>query len=140
MHHPRSIATVIRLRLSAFLLLAISLLAIVAAALLTHSIVVHDTSLITVGASIAGSCMLLLIIQWAVASSVGCPLCRTAVLAPKSCMKHRRARTLLGSHRLRVAMSILLKNRFRCPYCNEYTALKIRETITRTGIRRSLRE
>ena len=29
----------------------------------------------------------------------------------------------MGSHRLRVALAILFKNRFRCPYCNETTAL-----------------
>ena len=31
-----------------------------------------------------------------------------------------------GSHRLRVALAILCKNQFRCPYCNESTRMEVR--------------
>ena len=34
----------------------------------------------------------------------------------------------MGSHRLRVALAILFKNQFRCPYCNESTALELRHS------------
>ena len=54
------------------------------------------------------------------------PLVLTPVLASKDCAKHRRARTFLGSHRLRVALSILFKNTFRCPYCWEKSAMTVR--------------
>ena len=50
----------------------------------------------------------------------------TPVLAKKDCTKHRHARTFLGSHRLRVALAILFRNSFRCPYCNESTILEVR--------------
>ena len=39
-----------------------------------------------------------------------------------------RCKKLMGSHRLRVALAILFRNRFRCPYCNESTALEIQQT------------
>jgi len=37
-------------------------------------------------------------------------------------------RSVMGSHRLRVALAILFKNQFRCPYCNESTALELRHS------------
>jgi hypothetical protein len=52
-------------------------------------------------------------------------------------MKHPKARSVMGSHRLRVALAILFKNRFRCPYCNESTEMEIRERIDRSHSRRS---
>jgi hypothetical protein len=50
----------------------------------------------------------------------------TPVLGNKDCTKHRSAKTLLGSHRLRVAVSLLCTGRFRCPYCGEPTLLEVR--------------
>jgi hypothetical protein len=73
--------------------------------------------------------MLLIVAQWIAASHAGCPLCRTPVLAPMGCMKHRKARRLLGSYQLRVALTIMFRERFRCPYCNEPTAMDVRETL-----------
>ena len=61
------------------------------------------------------------------AAKTRCPLCLTPVLATKGCSKHRNARTLLGSHRLRVAMSVLFKGRFYCPYCHEPSVLEVRQ-------------
>jgi hypothetical protein len=55
----------------------------------------------------------------------------TPVLAKKRCAKHRRARTFLGSHRLRVAMAVIFTKSFRCPYCHESTALEVRERKNR---------
>jgi hypothetical protein len=131
MHHPRSLAAVIRLRLAAILLLANCLLAVATVGLLIHSLVANNRPWTMVGAALAVLFPMLVVVQWIAAARAGCPLCRTPVLAPKWCMKHRQARTLLGSHRLRVATAILCSNQFRCPYCNESTRLKIREAIHR---------
>jgi hypothetical protein len=79
------------------------------------------------GFSIMGAAILSLILGWAISRRTNCPLCITPVLATKHCSKHRRARPLLGSYRIRVALSILFKNSFRCPYCNEDTSLQVRE-------------
>jgi hypothetical protein len=45
------------------------------------------------------------------------------------CAKHRKARRLLGSYPLRVAIAILFTAQFRRPYCNEPTAMDVRERI-----------
>lgn len=137
MHRLRYSSCVIRFRLSAFLMLANFLLAAIAAGMLIHSMIIESRPLAMAGIALMTFCMLLVIVQWMAASLAACPLCHTAVLAPKSCMKHRRARTLLGSHRLRVASSVIFRNRFRCPYCNEFTTMELRETFQRPSYQSS---
>lgn len=55
-----------------------------------------------------------------------CPLCMTPPLIHKSCQTNRNARRLFGSHRLRVALSVLFQGRFVCPYCGEPTKCELR--------------
>jgi len=126
-----------RFRLTAFLTLANFLLAAIAAGMLIHSMITESRPMALAGTALMTFCMLLVILQWVAAGCVACPLCHTPVLAPKSCMKHRRAQRLLGSHRLRVASSVMFRNRFRCPYCNEFTTMELRETIQRPSYQRS---
>ncbi len=114
------------------------LLALLIAGLLGHSILTYDFDFTILGSALLIPFIVMLGAQWIVASRTGCPLCRTPVLAPRSCIKHRRARTFLGSHRLRVALAVLFKNQFRCPYCNEPTELEVRETVRLSHARRSL--
>ncbi len=47
-------------------------------------------------------------------------------MLPKACAKHRFARKFLGIYRLRVAATVLLRNRYRCPYCGESTHCSVR--------------
>jgi len=131
MHHPRSISAIVRLRIAALLLLVICLLVPLALGLLIGSIVTSNFQLTVAGSSLLLVSVVLIMPQWAAGASTGCPLCWTPVLAPKSCTKHRSAKTLLGSHRLRVAMAILVKNQFRCPYCNEPTSLELHNMLHR---------
>lgn len=120
-----------RFRFAAFFLLGNVMLAPATAGLLTYSVVTDNRQLTMIGSGFVMFILMLVIVQWIIGCRTGCPLCRTPVLAPKACMKHRRARTFLRSHRLRVAVAILLKDRFRCPYCNESTSMERRETIHR---------
>ncbi len=124
MHHPRSLAAVLRFRLAAFLLLGNCLFALITAALLVHSILTDNQPLTRIASALLIITSVLVIVQWIAGSRTGCPLCRTPVLAPKRCVKHSRARTILGSHRLRVAAGIIFRNQFRCPYCNESTGME----------------
>ena len=61
------------------------------------------------------------------AASAHCPLCRGPVLKESGAQRNRRARTLLRSHRLRVATSIIFTNTFVCPYCHEPTRCVVKE-------------
>lgn len=107
------------------LLLESRLLTIVAGGLLLFSLYAHDRHLMILGSGFLVIGCMLIIAQWVSASHAGCPLGRTPVLAPMRCMKHRRARSMLGSYRLKVALAIMFTERFRCPYCNESTALNV---------------
>ena len=124
MHHTHSISTVRHLRFAALFLCIKYLVVSVAVVLLLGSVMKHDPQW-----AIAGSCLVvlspfMLIAQGVAASGAKCPLCWSPVLARKRSMRHRHARTFLGSHRLRVALPILFKNQFRCQYCNESTTLE----------------
>lgn len=129
MHHPRSISDVRRLRLASLLLLGNRLLFLTAGSLLLVSFYSNDQHMMVFGSILVALSFVLIIAQWTVASHAGCPLCRTPVLAPMGCVKHRKARRLLGSYKLRVALSIMFKETFRCPYCNEPTAMEVREKL-----------
>jgi hypothetical protein len=137
MHRPRTKSSVFLFRIAAILLFANWLLAPAAVGLLGKSLLTYNHPMTVAGSGLGVFCMLLVVTQWIAGSAATCPLCRTAVLAPKDCSKHRRAKTLLGSHRLRVALEILFRNRFRCPYCNESTTMELRETIQRPQGHRS---
>lgn len=126
MHRLRSRSSIHRFRFAAILLCVKCLLTPVAAGVLAYSLVVHDDKLAVIGMGMVVLSVILIILLWLVAARTNCPLCMTSVLARKKCSKHRHAKALLGSHRLRVALAILFRNSFRCPYCNEPTAMEVR--------------
>lgn len=94
---------------------------------LGYSIVIHDDELSILALGLVLLASLVALLQWLVSQRTQCPLCMTPVLAAKRCAKHRRARTFLGSHRLRVALAVLLRGWFHCPYCNEPAELVVRK-------------
>jgi len=137
MHHPRSICDVRRLRLASLLLLGNRMLILTAGSLLLVSFFANDQHLMVFGSILVATSFVLIIVQWIVALHAGCPLCRTPVLAPMGCAKHRKAKWLLGSYKLRVALSIMFKERFRCPYCNELSAMEVRQKLITPRLRGS---
>jgi hypothetical protein len=102
---------------------------IVAAGLLLASVPTYDYNIMMFGLGFLLIGIILGIAQWISASHARCPLCSTPVLAPMGCTKHRRAKSLLGSYRLRVAFAITFIDRFRCPYCNEPTTMEVGERL-----------
>jgi hypothetical protein len=129
MYQPHSISDARRLRIASLLLVGNHLLVLAAAALLLVSMFANDRHMMIFGTILVAVSVALIIAQWIAASHVGCPLCRTPVLAPMGCMKHRKARRLLGSYKLRVALAIMFKERFRCQYCNGHTEMEVRERL-----------
>lgn len=127
MHRFSSVRALWRFRFAMMLLLIKCLVAPVAAALLGYGLVLRDREALISGASLAGAAVLSGILQWLAANRANCPLCLTSVLASRGCTKHRHARRLFGSYRLRVALSAFFRGYFRCPYCNEPTALEVRD-------------
>jgi hypothetical protein len=81
----------------------------------------------------AGVGLACVIFNFMLSGRARCPLCMVPPLQNRRCAKHRNALKLFGSHSLRVALSILFKDKFRCPYCGEPTAMEVR---SRGGRRR----
>lgn len=115
------------MRLAAILLCVKCLLFPIALGLMLCALVLQNRGLIHIAVGTLVVAGLVVIVQWILAQRTQCPLCMTPVLAKKSCMKHRSAKSFMGSHRLRVALTILFKGSFRCPYCNEPTAMEVRD-------------
>jgi hypothetical protein len=127
MHRFHSKSIIRRLRLAAFLFCMKCVLAVAALSLLVWSLLVDDSQMTAISISLGALAIFCVITQWLLASRGLCPLCMTPVLASKACSKHRNARSLLGSHRLRVALAILFKGSFTCPYCHESSVLEMRD-------------
>lgn len=126
MHRLPHAAMITRFRSASVLLLLAHALFLSGVGLLAYGLYRHDLEFVWFGTGLLVSSMLVTIVQWIVATRVRCPLCMTQVLAHRSCSKHRRARTFLGSYRLRVAFAVLVRRSFRCPYCGEPTAMAVR--------------
>lgn len=135
MHHPRTISDTRRLRIASLLPLCNLLLIVSAAGLLLLSLLSNDHHLMIYGTTLVGICLVLIIAQWIAVSLAGCPLCRTAILAPMGCLKHRRARPVLGSYKLRVAPATMFRAQLRCPSCNKSTDMQVKERLRGSGIR-----
>ena len=71
-------------------------------------------------------CLSCMVTKFLIGSRLRCPLCMMPPLSNRGCARHRNANRLLGSYKLAVAASILFRNRFRCPYCGEPTAMQAR--------------
>ncbi len=126
MHRLRHAHTIRSLWIAAFLLCLKRVLIVGTAALFLSSFFYNDAQLSLYGLGLAGVTLLLALIQLLFASAAKCPLCLMPVLSRKGCSTHSNAKRFLGSHRLCVALSILLKRNFRCPFCNEPTVLRLK--------------
>lgn len=126
MHRFPNRSVVTRLKLAALLLCMKCLMTPVVAGILIYSLVTYDLKLTEISMVLLAITALVAVLQWLLAARARCPLCQTPVLNASRCSKHRGARSLLGSHRLRVATAILFKGWFQCPYCNEPSAMEVR--------------
>jgi hypothetical protein len=126
MHRFSSRHVINRFRLASLLLFLKYGGIVVSAFILVKATLHGDREGIMIGAAIAGATLLALLLQLLVAERTRCPLCLTPVLGNKGCSKHRNAKTVLGSYRLRVALAIFFKDSFRCPYCDEPSVLEVR--------------
>ncbi|NJM38426.1 MAG: hypothetical protein HC845_11525 [Akkermansiaceae bacterium] len=127
MHRFPSQSVINRLKLAALFMCLQWLLVPAAIAILVYSLFHRLEHLTLVAFSLAGFAVLAGMFRWIFASRARCPLCMTPVLINKRCSKHRNAKSLFGSYGLRAALAITFKGHFRCPYCNEPSALQVRE-------------
>ena len=125
MHKYQSTSSVRRLRLAALLMCVRCLVSVFSLVLLIDSLVLCDLDLALIGVGLIGVTLVIAGLQWIAAAESHCPLCRMTVLMNNKCAKHRRVRRILGSYRLPVALSILFRKSFVCPYCHEQSTLAV---------------
>ena len=123
MYHLRSRYAVICFKLAAWILFINWLMIPAAFITLLGAWINIDKQLAWIAISLFGASALAGVIQWGLATLARCPLCLTLPIAHRICSKHRKAKRLLGSYRLRVACSVIFTRSFRCPYCGESTAV-----------------
>ncbi|MGL4399957.1 MAG: hypothetical protein ACRCXD_08820 [Luteolibacter sp.] len=133
MHRFPSRSVIIRFKFAAFLHCLGAMMIPLVIGTLVYSIMTDDPALTKIGIILIGLTVLLAILKFLIGPRTRCPLCMTPVLASKGCSKHRHARTLFGSYRLRVAVAIVFRNSFKCPYCNESSELEVRTRRHRSG-------
>lgn len=115
-----------RYRLVALLICLKWLLITALFGILAYSFFIKDRELIILAIKLAAVSGVVFLVRLLYAPTCQCPLCRVPLLSGQSCSKNSKAKTFLGSYRLRVALELLFLNRFRCPYCNEPTEMKSR--------------
>ncbi len=128
MHRFRSSSTIYRFTIAAALLLLGYPLALATLLLLGYSLLHNNRELTILVTLLGGLTLSIFTVQWVIARRTQCPLCMTPVLATKHCAKHRKACKLLGNYRLYAAFAVVFRGKFTCPYCNERSELKLRES------------
>ncbi len=126
MHRFQSSSTILRLRFAALLVVLKTFLVPTTGGLLIYSLAADRQKWIYLSLGMVGLTLVVIVLQWMVAARTRCPLCMTPVLATKACSKHRKAKRLFGSYRLKAALSMLTLGYFYCPYCNEPSVLEVR--------------
>ena len=134
MHRLPSTQSICHFRLAAVLLCVKCLALPIALGALILFLITGNHSIARFSVGLVLLALLAAFLQWLIAARTPCPLCMTPVLASKRCAPHRHAKTILDSHRLRVALDIVFCNTFRCPYCHEPTVLEVREKKYREGV------
>jgi len=126
MHKLPNRSMIMRYRLVACMICLKWLFVIALIGIFGYSFFVKDRELIIIGIKLAAVAGIVFLVRVFFAPSCKCPLCRVPLLSGQSCSKNTKAKSFLGSHRLRIARDILFLNQFRCPYCNEPTEMKSR--------------
>lgn len=126
MHRLPSKSVLWRFRIAAVIVMIMALLLLPALGFLSYGTWTRDIKWIAVGGTFFGLILLLLIFNMITNARLRCPLCMVPPLQNRGCSKHRNVQRILGSHRLKVATSILFKGLFTCPYCGEKTAMEER--------------
>ena len=126
MHRLPSSYTLRRFRIASTLVIMLFLMIPVIIGLLVSGIYLGENRWFLWAGISTGVALVCLLVNFSLGSRLRCPLCMVPPLVNRRCSKHREAARLFGSHRLKVAQSIMFKDSFRCPYCGEPTAMEVR--------------
>lgn len=115
------------MKLGALTLVLLTISFIATVSLLSYVIYTGDRPFALGALACFALTLVLFIVYRVFSSSAHCPLCRGPILGGSGAQRNRNARRSFGSHRLRVARTIIFTNSFTCPYCNEPTKCVVKE-------------
>jgi hypothetical protein len=120
MHRQFSQSTIWSLRLGSLHFIANIFAIILGMALLfMGTIASSDIYTLTGFVSLAAGILSILLFKIC-SSAVTCPICVSRIWANTGCRKHKKSKKSLGlSYRLNIALKILTRQPYRCPYCAE---------------------
>lgn len=116
-----------RFRIASALVILMFLMVPVAIGFALGGLLLNEHRMFLFAAIAAALWLVCLVLNFAQNGRLRCPLCMVPPLQNRGCSKHRSAKTMLGSHRLKVAHSIIFADSFRCPYCGEPTTMEVRQ-------------
>lgn len=115
-----------RFKVAALLVVLMFLSSPTALGFLFYGLASGEYGWLPIAAGVFAAGLFFMVLNFVISSRLRCPLCMVPPLLNLGCSKHQTAETLFGSHRLTVALSILFKSSFCCPYCGEPTAMEVR--------------
>lgn len=127
MHRLRHLRTLVFVRLTSVLLLTSYLLSVGTLMLASYSVVTGNRTLLNYSMGLFFLCLFSWLSYRICAPSTQCPLCMMPALLPRPCSRSAKARTFLKSYHLRVAIDVIIKRYFFCPYCGEPSKCEVRE-------------
>ena len=129
MHRHRSRSTLRRFKLLAWHFLFNIFFVAVWVGVLLYGALQDQRHLLIAGVSMMGGWVFSVIVFFVRRSSVRCPLCMAPTWGSQKCVRNTKAKRALGlSYRLGVAISMITKGHYRCPYCGEpFSARETRE-------------
>ena len=129
MHSLPNQHTVRRFRFAALLLLLKWVFFTSFLGVFGYSLMMERRDLIYIAMGLMGLALLVSISHWIVGARTRCPLCLVPSFSHQQCSKSRKARHFMGSYRLIVALAVIFKGYFHCPYCGEPTAIEVRSRM-----------
>lgn len=141
MHTHRYKSTLWRLSSYSMHFIFNTLLMLAALIVCVHSALTYNMEHLYIGIGMGVFWMFSSLVFVARVQSLRCPLCMVPLFANKRCGKNKKAKRLLGSHRLSVSTQILFCGNYRCIYCGEkFDARRVSSSQQpgRGGSRRSL--
>ncbi len=127
MHRLSSYLILRRFRIVSFFLLLMFLTIPVSIGVLGYGVFSKNIDLMRLAGMIFGLGICLKMLIYIMSARVKCPLCLGATFRNLGCTRHKSAVKLLGSYQADVAVSVLFKGKFRCPYCGERTMMQVRD-------------
>ncbi len=127
MHRLSSHYALRRFRFASLGILLMVLCLPVAAGFFVNGLLLKDVALLRIAGLVLLGSVFLKALTYIISGRLKCPLCMAAPLRKLGCIKHKSAGTFFGSHQMEVAVCVLFKDKFRCPYCGETTGMQVRE-------------